>query len=107
MTSFDLYSTVMTGVDAAPVAVSERLDDPNETRARRVLNVAVAIVGLVIAAPIMAVIAFFVKLTSPGPIFYRQVRVGVDRRNPRLPVGNHRRAIDYGGAPFPILKFRT
>jgi lipopolysaccharide/colanic/teichoic acid biosynthesis glycosyltransferase len=109
MTSFDLYSTVMPGVDAAPKAVSLTSEDsdPNETRARRVLNVVVAIFGLVVAAPIMTVIAMAVKLTSPGPILYRQVRVGVDRRNPRLPVGNHRRAIDYGGAPFTIYKFRT
>ena len=109
MTSFDLYSTVMTGIDAAPAAASESPDrsDPNETRARRILNVVVAVFGLIVAAPIMTVIAMLVKLTSPGPIFYRQVRVGVDRRNPRLPVGNHRRAIDYGGAPFTIYKFRT
>ncbi len=52
-------------------------------------------------------IAILVKLTSPGPILYRQVRVGVDRRDPEVPAGNHRRTIDYGGAPFTIYKFRT
>ena len=106
MTSFELYSTVLTASDATDAA-QELAPETNESRARRVLNVAVAIIGLVLAAPIMAVIAVLVKLTSPGPILYRQVRVGMDRRNPRLPIGNHRRAIDYGGAPFTIYKFRT
>ena len=109
MTSFDLYSSLLPGADAASEAMSQSADrsDPNESRARRVLNVVVASIGLVVAAPVLAAVATLVKLTSPGPILYRQVRVGVDRRNPRLPIGNHRRAIDYGGAPFTIYKFRT
>jgi len=108
MTSFELYSTVMTGAEQANEAVLLTPDwGVYETRARRVLNVAVAVVGLMLTAPLMLAIALLVKLTSPGPILYRQVRVGMDRRNPRIPVGNHRRAIDYGGAPFTIYKFRT
>ena len=106
MTSFELYTSVLTAAQPADT-VQELAPESHETRARRLLNVIVAVLGLIIAAPVMAVIAVLVKLTSPGPIFYRQVRVGTDRRNPRLPVGNHRRAIDYGGAPFTIYKFRT
>jgi len=74
---------------------------------RRALNVVVAAVGLLIAAPLMLGIAILVRLTSPGPILYRQVRVGVDRRSPLTAGGNHRRSIDYGGKPFTIYKFRT
>ena len=109
MTSFELYSPALTGTEtiAATETVAAANRDPHESRGRRILNVVVAVVGLIVTAPIMAVVAVLVKLTSPGPILYRQVRVGVDRRNPRLPVGNHRRAIDYGGAPFTIYKFRT
>ena len=108
MTSFELYTTVMPGVERADDAVLFASESElHESRARRALNVVVAALGLVIAAPLMLGIAVLVKLTSPGPILYRQVRVGMDRRNPRLPVGNHRRAIDYGGAPFTIYKFRT
>ena len=109
MTSYELYTSVMPGVaqaDEAALPVAGALD-PYETRARRALNVAVAAVGLVLAAPVMFAVAILVRLSSPGPILYRQVRVGVDRRNPRLPLGNHRRAIDYGGQPFTIYKFRT
>src|SRR5437899_3803338 len=108
MTSLQLYSPVMPGIERADDVVQSATDaDAHESRARRALNVVVAAVGLVVAAPLMLGIAILVRLTSPGPILYRQVRVGADRRNPRLPMGNHRRAIDYGGSPFTIYKFRT
>ena len=73
--------------------------------ARRALNVAVAIAALVLAAPLMLVIALLVWMTSPGPIFYTQTRVGVDRR--RDGSQHWRRKIDYGGRLFTIYKFRT
>jgi sugar transferase (PEP-CTERM system associated) len=43
-----------------------------------VLNRVVAAAGLVVASPVMALTALAVKLSSPGPILYRQVRVGLD-----------------------------
>lgn len=74
---------------------------------RRALNVAVAAIGLVIAAPVLAVIAALIKLTSPGPVIFVQTRVGLDRRDPNKAMGNGRRELDRGGKPFPIYKFRT
>ena len=47
---------------------------------RRTLNVLVASIGLILTAPVMLLVALLVKLTSPGPVFYKQVRVGIDRR---------------------------
>jgi sugar transferase (PEP-CTERM system associated) len=44
--------------------------------AKRLADVAAALFGLVIAGPIMALVAAAVKLTSPGDIFYHQERVG-------------------------------
>ena len=57
--------------------------------AKRALDVAGAALGLLVLAPLLAVVGLVVKLTSPGPVLFRQWRLG---RN---------------GAPFEILKFRT
>ncbi len=74
---------------------------------RRALNVLVAVVGIVVAAPVMALVAALIKLTSPGPVFFQQTRVGLDRRDPAEDRGNGRRQLDLGGKPFRIYKFRT
>jgi lipopolysaccharide/colanic/teichoic acid biosynthesis glycosyltransferase len=76
-------------------------------RARRVLNVVIAALGLIVAAPVMLIIASLVKLTSPGPVFYTQTRVGIDRRDPMDAFGNGRRKVNFGGRLFKIYKFRT
>jgi lipopolysaccharide/colanic/teichoic acid biosynthesis glycosyltransferase len=76
-------------------------------RWRRPVNVAVAVLALVVASPVMLVIAVLVKLTSRGPVFYSQTRVGWDRRNETPPSPNHRRQQDIGGRPFQIYKFRS
>jgi len=55
----------------------------------------------------MALIALGIKLTSPGPIFFVQTRIGIDRRTTGEPAGNSRRRFDGGGKPFAIYKFRT
>jgi len=61
----------------------------------------------VLAAPLMLLIAVLVKLSSPGPVFYKQTRVGLDRRHGRPDTSGGRRRIDYGGRLFTIYKFRT
>ncbi len=55
----------------------------------QVINRGVAAIFLFLAFPIFLIIIFLMKLTSPGPIFYRGERLGKDR------------------VPFEILKFRT
>jgi lipopolysaccharide/colanic/teichoic acid biosynthesis glycosyltransferase len=91
-----------------PVALLRGLgpSQPRAEGARRALNVAVAVVGLVIAAPVMVVVALLIRLTSPGPVLFLQTRVGLDRRDPKV-AGNGRRQLDLGGKPFRIYKFRT
>jgi lipopolysaccharide/colanic/teichoic acid biosynthesis glycosyltransferase len=49
----------------------------------RALNVAIAAVLLVLLSPLLLLISVAVKLTSRGPVFYNQVRVGLDRRRYR------------------------
>ena len=90
--------------DTADTESAESTGDRSD-QARRVLNVAVALVALVLSAPIMLIIALLVRLTSPGPVLYTQTRVGVDRR--RDGSQHWRRKIDYGGRLFTIYKFRT
>ena len=57
--------------------------------AKRVLDIAAAFVGLVVLAPVMALTALAVKLTSTGPALYHQVRVGK------------------GGREYTVHKFRS
>lgn len=77
-------------------------------RAARMVNVVVAVVGIALTAPLMLLIAAAIKLTSPGPVIFRQPRVGIDRRRTRGPEAvTHRRDADRGGKIFTIYKFRT
>jgi lipopolysaccharide/colanic/teichoic acid biosynthesis glycosyltransferase len=78
---------------------------PVESKARRALNVAFAMLLIVVLAPLMLAVALAVRLSSPGPAIYTQPRVGIDRRRGPDPSG--RRRVDYGGRLFTIYKFRT
>ena len=88
----------LVSADAPPV---------DEHFGRRLLNLSVAVVGVVLAAPIMLLVAVAVKLTSRGPALYTQTRVGLDQRQPGEGHENRRRTKDIGGRPFRIFKFRT
>jgi len=57
--------------------------------AKRAFDVILSALFLALLAPLMLLVALLVKLTSPGPVLYRQERVGLD------------------GKPFRMLKFRT
>jgi lipopolysaccharide/colanic/teichoic acid biosynthesis glycosyltransferase len=57
--------------------------------AKRVFDVVFALLLLLVVAPMMLVVALFVKLESPGPVFFHQRRLGKNMR------------------PFSMLKFRT
>jgi len=73
----------------------------------RALNLALALLALISLLPIFLLIAVLIKLTSRGPVFYLQERVGLDRRVPGDDAHNHRRSRDLGGRPFTMYKFRT
>jgi exopolysaccharide biosynthesis polyprenyl glycosylphosphotransferase len=45
---------------------------------KRVLDVTVAIIAIILTAPIMLITAILIKLESPGPVIFKQVRVGKD-----------------------------
>ena len=83
----------------------------------RLVNVVIAAALLVLLSPVLLLIAAAIKMTSRGPVFYRQVRVGLDRRRYRtMPSdrrspngsGRHdRRKWNLCGRMFTMYKFRT
>jgi len=56
---------------------------------KRTSDICLAALGLVLTAPLLAIISVLIKLDSQGPVIFRQVRVG------------------QGFRPFAIQKFRT
>ena len=56
---------------------------------KRVLDVVGASIALILFSPVLCAVAVLVKLTSPGPVFFRQLRMGLD------------------GQAFEMLKFRS
>jgi lipopolysaccharide/colanic/teichoic acid biosynthesis glycosyltransferase len=91
-----------------PVAEREDTLVPRHSEvADRVLNFTVAAIALILLAPVMALVAIAVRLTSRGPAIYVQERVGLDRRWRRHDVIHSVRNEDVGGKPFRIYKFRS
>ena len=56
---------------------------------KRLLDVFLSLMGLIVSGPLLLIIAFAIKKTSKGPVFFRQERLGMNER------------------PFTLLKFRT
>ena len=78
----DVHGVAVLGVRAFSLSRSSRL-------VKRVFDVAGASVALVLLSPLFAVVALLVNLTSHGPVFFRQERIG------------------RGGRSFELLKFRS
>ena len=51
---------------------------------KRLIDIALSAVFLLLAAPLLLIAALAIKLDSPGPVFFRQVRVGKDGRTFRM-----------------------
>ena len=85
-----LLNSRVSDVDGLPVI--HLLDEaPFDVRqiVKRAADVAFSLAALVLTAPLLAAIAAAVKLSSPGPVLYRQTRMGLN------------------GQTFEILKFRS
>jgi exopolysaccharide biosynthesis polyprenyl glycosylphosphotransferase len=72
-----------------PVVAMKVVTDDNRIMVKRAIDIFGALVGLTLLGPLMLAIGVAVKLTSPGPVIYSQVRHGLRRRR------------------FAMLKFRT
>jgi len=107
------WSSGVTGTALrSPGAIRSRAHDRSGRSSldvgRRVLNVVVAVIGILLTAPLMLVVALLVRLDSKGPAIYRQERVGLCRRGSRrVDQRERRRADNLGGRVFTIYKFRT
>jgi lipopolysaccharide/colanic/teichoic acid biosynthesis glycosyltransferase len=81
--------------------------------AKRSLDIVVALLLMVVTLPVVIMAAIAIKLTSPGPIIFTQIRVGLNarvqqRRQQRLESrGPCRRQSPNYGRPFKIYKLRT
>ena len=56
---------------------------------KRTLDVVVSLIGIVVSTPMMLLLSVYIKLVSPGPVFFKQQRIG------------------YKGKLFDFYKFRT
>jgi exopolysaccharide biosynthesis polyprenyl glycosylphosphotransferase len=84
-----ISQSIMDQFKDTPVFQIKLNSNPGKVYAKRVIDIVVAVVGIVITLPITLLAALAVKLTSSGPVLYYQERVG--RRNKR----------------FMLYKFRT
>jgi lipopolysaccharide/colanic/teichoic acid biosynthesis glycosyltransferase len=74
---------------AVSTAKTIHLDWYAYPRAKRLFDIALAAIFLIVFSPLILLIGIGIRLHSPGGIFYRQVRIGKD------------------GIPFTMLKFRS
>jgi exopolysaccharide biosynthesis polyprenyl glycosylphosphotransferase len=81
-----LFEIVAPGVDVHAVGGFPLLSLPSPRLSRssrllkRVVDIVLAATGLIALSPALALIALLIKLESPGPVFFRQVRVGARSR---------------------------
>ncbi len=85
-----LGSVKMTSIFDTPlILVNQALLQPWEKALKRAMDIVLSIIALIILSPVFAIIAIGVKLSSKGPVFYQQERIG------------------YKGKPFQMYKFRS
>ena len=85
-----LFRQSLGDVAGIPVlSVSKGELNPLEAAAKRVIDFVLSGLLLIVLSPVMALIALGVELTSPGPMLFRQKRLGL------------------AGEPFTLFKFRT
>jgi lipopolysaccharide/colanic/teichoic acid biosynthesis glycosyltransferase len=82
-------STPLHAVPSHPAAATATRDLAAALLVKRLIDVVIASVAMILLAPFMALVALAIRLDSPGPIVFKQRRLGRD------------------GAPFVFLKFRT
>jgi lipopolysaccharide/colanic/teichoic acid biosynthesis glycosyltransferase len=89
----------------------EGMVDRRRERLRRLFDMTAASLAVIVLAPVMLLVAIAIRLDSPGPIFYTQDRIGINRRRRERRTDRRRvdgrRTLVSAGRPFRIWKFRT
>jgi len=57
------------------------LDEPLNNLVKRIFDIIFAMFAILITSPLMIFVSILIKITSPGPIIFRQERVGLNRKN--------------------------
>lgn len=91
----DMYD-ILTGtvkmsnvLGAVLIEISTEMMPPWQKSMKRVMDIVLSMMALILLFPLMIVISLLVKTGSKGPVFFKQERIG------------------YRGRPFHIIKFRT
>lgn len=91
--SFEVFSSCLEIHSLGGLPVMSLIDVPQNRFVNRLIKRAIdvsgALFGLMVSAPIFAILIPLIKRESPGPVFYRQIRVG------------------QGGQEFSIIKLRS
>jgi putative colanic acid biosysnthesis UDP-glucose lipid carrier transferase len=89
--AFRLLNHSLTDVDGLPILNlhSNPVGGTGNKLMKRLEDLILASFALLVLSPILALISFIIKLTSPGPILYKQTRIGLSNK------------------PFQIMKFRS
>lgn len=84
-----LKPNMMNFEDESIIEASDFRIKEEDAFVKRLVDILVSLVLLIIASPFMLITALLIKLTSPGPIIYKQTRITIDQKE------------------FSILKFRS
>jgi len=89
--SFDLLHSRITDIGGIPIisVYDSPLNSFGNAIIKRLEDIIISTIILIIISPILLILSIGVKLTSPGPIFYKQSRIG------------------WNGKKFNMLKFRS
>lgn len=104
--SFDLLNASVTTVGGMPVIniFDTPLSDPAKALVKRLEDITISSIILILISPVLFLVAAGVKYSSPGPVFYKQTRVGWNGKNfemlkfRSMPVDTENNGVHWGGS---------
>ena len=96
-------ATVPGTADKSEAGQVQRLPVIRRYRSKRALDVVAASIGLLVAAPLAAIIALLIKLSSPGPVLFKQERIGKDGK-PVLDPNTNKPRMGKVNVDIPLLR---